>query len=106
MSLDEGVALMRKERWFDAHEELEDEWRRCATGERDFLQGLVHVTVGWYHASRANTRGARGQLTKAQRRLDPYRPAHRGIDVDDVLRQVDEALAALETGTRLPPITL
>ena len=66
---------MRAERWFDAHEALEDEWREAPAPERDFLQGLVHVTVAWYHASRGNAPGASRQLAKAMRRLGPYAPA-------------------------------
>ena len=53
-----SVELMRAERWFDAHEALEDEWREAPAPERDFLQGLVHVTVAWHHASRGNRPGA------------------------------------------------
>ncbi len=89
---------MREERWFDAHEELEDEWRGAPAAERDFLQGLVHVTVAWHHASRANAPGASRQLEKAARRLDPYRPAHRGVDLTSVLGQVEAAAARIDAG--------
>ena len=78
MSLAEGLALMREERWFDAHEALEDEWRDAPAHERDFLQGLVHVTVAWHHASRGNAPGASRQLVKASRRLGPYAPRPAG----------------------------
>ena len=98
MSLERGLELMRVERWFDAHEELEDEWRDAPAAERDFLQGLVHVTVAWHHASRGNAPGASRQLAKAARRLGPYRPAHRGVDVAGVLGQVDAASARVATG--------
>ena len=99
MSLAEGLELMRAERWFDAHEALEDEWRGAPPGERDFLQGLVHVTVAWYHASRGNAPGASRQLAKATRRLSPYAPTHRGVDVARVLGQVDAAAARIESGS-------
>jgi hypothetical protein len=89
---------MRAERWFDAHEALEDEWRLAPSPERDFLQGLVHVTVAWYHASRGNAPGASRQLAKASRRLAPYAPAHRGVDVARVLGQVEAAAARVESG--------
>lgn len=98
MSLEEGLELMRAERWFDAHEALEDEWREAPAPERDFLQGLVHVTVAWHHASRGNAPGASRQLAKATRRLGPYAPAHRGVDVDRVLGQVDAAAARIDAG--------
>jgi hypothetical protein len=99
VSLERGLELMRAEQWFDAHEALEDEWREAPAGERDFLQGLVHVTVAWYHASRGNAPGASRQLAKATRRLGPYSPAHRSVDVAAVLGQVDAAAARIESGS-------
>jgi predicted metal-dependent hydrolase len=99
VSLAHGLELMRAGRWFDAHEALEDEWRDAPPDERDFLQGLVHVTVAWYHASRGNTPGASRQLAKAARRLGPYAPSHRGVDVERVLGQVEAAAARVESGS-------
>ena len=98
MSLEHGLELMRAERWFDAHEALETEWRDSPEAERDFLQGLVHVTVAWHHAGRGNANGAARQLAKARRRLAPYAPSHRGVHVDRVLGQVSAAEARIEAG--------
>ena len=99
MALAEGLELIRAGAYFEAHEELEDEWRDAPAGERDFLQGLVHVAVAWHHARRGNRPGCERQLEKAGRRLDAYRPAHRGVDVDEVLRQVAAARAAVASGS-------
>ena len=74
------------------------EWREADAGERNFLQGLVHVTVAWHHASRGNAPGASRQLAKAARRLGPYAPAHRGVDVAAVLGQVEAAAARVDEG--------
>ena len=98
MTLEEGIGLMRDEQWFGAHEALEDEWRDAPEPERDFLQGLVHVTVAWHHASRGNAPGASRQLEKAARRLGPYAPAHRAVDVTSVLGQVEAASARVSEG--------
>ena len=98
MSLERGLELMREQRWFDAHEAFEDEWRGAPEQERDFLQGLVHVTVAWHHASRGNQPGASRQLAKATRRLAPYAPAHRGVAVTAVLGQVEAASARVAEG--------
>ena len=98
MSLEEGLELMRGRRWFDAHEALEEEWREAPEEERDFLQGLVHVTVAWHHAAKGNQPGASRQLEKAARRLGPYAPAHRGVDVARVLGQVEAASARVAEG--------
>lgn len=86
-----GLDLMRRGAYFEAHEELELAWRGAAAEERDFFQGLVHVTVAWYQAGRRNATGCRRQLKKAARRLGPYAPEHRGVDVAALLRQVQAA---------------
>jgi uncharacterized protein len=99
MSLERGLELIRAGEYFEAHEELEDEWREAPAGERDFLQGLVHVAVAWLHAERANQNGCERQLEKAARRLGPYAPAHRGVDVTVVLADVAGARELVERGS-------
>jgi predicted metal-dependent hydrolase len=107
MSLERGVELIRTGAYFEAHEELEDEWREAPEPERDFLQGLVHVTVSWYQAGRGNRPGCERQLEKAQRRLSAYRPRHRGVDVDTVLEDVAHARELVESGSlELPRLRL
>mgnify|MGYP003543000035 CR=1 FL=1 len=99
MGLEEGLTLIRSGAYFEAHEELEDEWREAPPEERDFLQGLVHVAVAWLHAERGNRNGCERQLEKAARRLGPYAPEHRGVDVTTVLDDVHRAAALVQTGS-------
>jgi uncharacterized protein len=87
-----GLELIRRGEYFAAHEALEDAWRAAAAGERDFFQGLVHVAVAWHHARVTGRRVAcERQLEKAARRLAPYAPAHRGLDVAGVLTDLAAA---------------
>ena len=87
--LQDGLALIRAGRYFEAHEVLEEEWRVAPPRERDFLQGLIHVAVAWYQSERRNPVGCERQLEKARRRLAPYAPAHRGVDVAALLARLD-----------------
>jgi predicted metal-dependent hydrolase len=86
-----GLELIRSGEFFAAHEILEDAWRAAEEPERDFYQGLVHVAVAWYQAGRENRVGCERQLEKAARRLGPYAPAHRGLDVAALLASVEAA---------------
>ena len=70
---------------------LEDVWRAADEPERDFYQGLVHVAVAWYQAGRGNEVGCERQLEKAARRLGPYAPTHRGLDVTALLVCIEDA---------------
>ena len=102
-----GLENLREGRFFEAHEELELVWRAAAPGERDFYQGLVHVAVAWYQAGRGRPVATASQLEKAARRLAPFAPAHRGVDVADVLAQVGAARTLVSQGSLvLPPPSL
>jgi predicted metal-dependent hydrolase len=102
--LKSGIDLIRTGSYFAAHEELELAWRAAAPEERDFYQGLVHVTVAWYQAGRGRPVATARQLEKASRRLAAFAPAHRGVDVGDVLAQVERARALVDGGSlELPP---
>ena len=101
-----GVELIRGGEFFAAHEELETAWRAAEPAERDFLQGLVHVAVAWYQAGRGNRVGCERQLEKARRRLAPYAPVHRDVDVAALLLQLEAAAETVDSGSLdlTPPV--
>jgi uncharacterized protein len=94
-----GLDEIRAANYFEAHEELEDAWRAAPAEERDFFQGLVHVAVAWYQAGRGRPVATGRQLEKAARRLAAFAPAHRGVDVDSVLTQVEAARKRVAAGS-------
>jgi predicted metal-dependent hydrolase len=98
-AFEHGLELIRTGEFFAAHEELEDAWRAAEPAERDFLQGLVHVAVAWYQAGRGNRVGCERQLEKARRRLAPYSPSHRGVDLAALLPQLEAAAARVDAGS-------
>ena len=106
-AFERGVELIRTGEFFAAHEELEEAWRAAEPAERDFLQGLVHVAVAWYQAGRGREIGCGRQLEKAVRRLGPYAPEHRGIDVAALLLQLAAAQAIVAARSlELPALSL
>ena len=113
MSADEGqrlasgLARIGAGRYFEAHEELELAWRAAPAEERDFYQGLVHAAVAWYQAGRGREVGAARQLDKAVRRLGPFAPLHRGVDVVSLLAELEIARATVGGGSlELAPLRL
>jgi uncharacterized protein len=97
-----GLEHIRAGRYFEAHEELELVWRAAPAEERDFYQGLVHVAVAWYQAGRGKPVATARQLEKALRRLEPYEPAHRGVDVAALRRQLADLLTTGDLRGREP----
>jgi uncharacterized protein len=94
-----GLEAIRTGHYFEAHEELEEAWRAAPAEERDFFQGLVHVAVAWYQAGRGRPVATGRQLEKAARRLGPFAPTYRGVDVGGVLLQVEAAQKRVVAGS-------
>ena len=94
-----GLDQISRGEYFEAHETLEDVWRAADPAEKDFFQGLVHVAVAWYQAGRGNRVGCERQLEKAARRLGPFAPEHRGVDVAMYLRSVKHARDTVARGS-------
>ena len=66
----------------------------------------MHVAVAWYQAGRGRQIGTERQLRKAIRRLSPYAPAHRGLDLDVLLAQLRRALEVAEAQRVEQPVRI
>ena len=94
-----GIDHIRAGRYFEAHEELELAWRAAAAEEKDFFQGLVHVAVAWYQAGPRKAGGDGEPARQGRPAARPFVPEHRGVDVEDVLAQVEQARATVAAGS-------
>src|SRR5215472_2812787 len=98
--MERGINLFNNREFFECHEVLEEEWTP-ETGERRlFLQSLIHMAVGLYHAERGNPTGAIRQLRKGLRKLAGYLPAHEGIDTLRLHKDATAALECIEAGVQ------
>jgi len=53
----------------------------------------VHVAVAWYQAGRGRRIGTERQLEKAIRRLRPFAPSHRGVELAPLIHQLEQLRA-------------
>ena len=53
-----GIEQFNQQDFFDCHETLEDLWRLDTSGERELIQGIIQIAVGYYHYLRENRVGA------------------------------------------------
>lgn len=90
-----GVALWDQERFFEAHECLEDVWHHAPEEDREFWKGVIQVAVGCVHHQRGNPTGCRTLWARAAARLDDYPDVHHGIDVEQLATFCRGAIAAV-----------
>lgn len=91
-----GIKEFNKHYLFEAHDTLEDLWHETRGNDRLFLQGLIQISVGFYHLFNQNYRGAASQLSKGLEKLRAYLLEHRGIHLETFYREVEEWLSKAE----------
>ncbi len=93
-----GRSLWAQQRFFEAHECLEDVWHAAPEADADLWQGVIQIAVAGVHLQRENPSGARSLLARAGDRLSGYPDGHRGIAVAQAVARCRELLAALDRG--------
>lgn len=82
--------------FFSAHDSFEEIWMDCRTGEKEFLQGLVQLSVGMFHLISGNLKGAVSQLRKSVEKLDKFSPEFYEIDVFYIVSKSKNLIFELE----------
>ena len=101
-----GIEDFNRGYFFECHDTLEDLWHETRGVDRLFLQGLIQVSVGFYHLLNLNFKGAVSQLARGLDKLDRYRPAYRGIEIEQFTVDVLRWLFMAERGLRGEPVEI
>ncbi len=65
-ALDRGINLFNQQRFFEAHEEWEQEWRLMTVGgDKTFFQGLIYAAAAFVHYTRRECAGAKELLSRS-----------------------------------------
>ncbi len=85
--------LGRRE-YFAASRALEEIFELVGEEERGLARGLFHLAAVGYKRQCGDDRGAKRQLAHARRRLAPFLPSHREVDLAGLLEAVERDLAS------------
>jgi hypothetical protein len=83
VGLAEAATLFDAGLYFETHEVLEPFWMRAEGAEREALQGLIQVAVGFQHLANRNLDGARALLRDGATKLAGHAMHGRGLDGRD-----------------------
>lgn len=97
-----GVDEFNRGCFFECHDTLEDLWAGVRGPSRDFLQGLIQVSVALYHLTLGNRAGAESMLRRALSRFGKYPGSYWGFDLDAHRAEIRRWLATIAAGDPVP----
>ena len=92
-----GLALFNNKQFYDAHESWEELWLEHHLSDKKFIQGLIQLSVGYYHLSTGNIKGAKSLLNKSLDKMKMFSPLNRGIDVQEIIDSIYLSLNMIES---------
>jgi hypothetical protein len=97
-AFDQGVDEFNRGYFFECHDTLEEMWAGVRGPSRDFFQGLIQVSVAFYHLGNGNLPGARSMLERALKRFARYPGRYFGLDLDAHRAELRAWLDRIERG--------
>jgi uncharacterized protein len=97
-ALVKGIAEFNAGLFFECHDTLEDMWGGIRGPARDFFQGLIQVSVAYYHLGNGNGAGAESMMRRALKRFERYPAVYAGFDLDGQRAQLARWLERFASG--------
>ena len=91
----DGLKAFKNHQFYDAHEYWEDLWSDYRLVDAKFIQGLIQLSVGYFHISNNNKKGAQNLFNKCIPKLIEYKPNYRGLNIENILIGINNTLKCL-----------
>ncbi|HWR71812.1 MAG TPA: DUF309 domain-containing protein [Nitrospirota bacterium] len=99
-ALDRGINLFNERRFFEAHEEWEQECRLMTTGEeKTFFQGLIYAAAAFLHYQRHECAGAKELLNRSLSSLRAGMDEHPDISIGQLIADLTRLKEPFESCT-------
>src|SRR5205809_990595 len=84
----EGIRLFNSQKFFEAHEALEEVWLKTEGRQKFILHGLIQVAAAFHHHTKGNLAGFHSLLGKGLSKLDQFGDSMEGIDLEELRKQL------------------
>ena len=96
----EGIYEFNHGLFFECHETLEAIWLEEHGEDRLFYQGIIQIAAGYYKVEQGVLIGAIKLWRAGLEKLEPYGPAHLGVDLASLVEPTKKNLALAEAAER------
>ena len=90
-----GLEAYHEGNYFDAHEFWEDLWTEYRLDDDKLVQGFIQLSVGCFHITNSNKRGAINLLNKSLNKFKLFKGVQRRIDVLSIIVNINDILSHL-----------
>lgn len=95
--LQRGIELFNSGEFLQCHDYLEELIPFESGQAAEFFHGLMELAAACYHLTQGNIFGARYLLTSAVDLLSPCPPSYQGIDVENLVAQINQCRVLSDT---------
>ena len=88
--INDGIASFNNADFFAAHDFFENLWMEAKKEDKLFFQGMVQISVGYYHFICGNLKGSKSQLIKGTSKLKLYEPLHYKINISNLVDEIEK----------------
>ena len=86
-----GVDAFNNYKFYDAHEFWEKLWLEYKLKDAIFIQGLIQVSVAYFHITNSNLKGSRSLFKKSLPKLKKFPSNHRSLNLFEIINYVEES---------------
>ena len=87
-----GIASFNNKSFYDAHESWELLWTEYALQDALFIQGLIQLSVAFFHITNLNLIGSKNLFNKCLPKLKKFPSNHRDLNLSDIIDGAEESL--------------
>jgi hypothetical protein len=97
-AISRAVRLFNDEKYWSAHEALEQVWKNTSGSEKALLNGLILIAAAFVHDEKGEADICRSILSRAAAKFAGISGSYHGLDIDLIKSQVQDIL---QSGTIL-----
>lgn len=87
----DGINYFNDKNFYDAHEIWEELWNEYKLKDAIFIQGLIQISVAYFHITNSNLRGSRSLFKKSLPKLKKFPSNHRSLNLFEIINYVEES---------------
>ena len=97
-----GIEEFNAREFFECHETLEHVWQEYREADRELIQGIIQISVGYYHLLRGNSVGALKLLKRGVWRVEKFAPIYFELELAPFIANVSEDIRTTESDEHPP----